>query len=272
MTFLEKDKDHLSEKEAAVYEEICDFKEADQGVVQWAADALDTRLESLADSLEDTRPGELLDTVAGVILELINDVSIWSVREKKIWENFEDAELEVTALEDLRDFSLEEIEEALGRLRLKYRLAASLQGMSVGSFGLAGALTGLPTLIAMSLRAIAEYATYYGFDVTSEPERPYVLMVLAVAASSGETRTELLDQVEEYALSAEKKGSSQAPMPSTSEVVDHLAVRLVRGKVSQTVPLAGALLGAGFNQAFVQHVCETAHQLLRQRWLIRRYQ
>jgi len=271
MTFFNKNKAELSGKEAQAYDEIRAFKKPDVGIKQWATEAVSGRLKSLAEYLEDSPPGDAIDTASAALLEIINDVSIWSVRESKIWEEFQDANLDVAGIEDIEKLSLEAIEEVLGRLSLKYRVAALVQGMSVGSFGLVGVLAGLPSIIAMSLRAIAEYATYYGFDVTSKSERPYVLMILAVAAASGEARQDLLKQVEDYGVSVEDGGEKRAAMPSTSEVVDHLAVRLVRGKMSQTIPLAGALIGASFNQAFVKHVCESAQQLLRERWLIRRY-
>lgn len=272
MTVLEEQKNRFSETEAEIYQEVRDFKADKGGVSEWTTEAIDDRLESLADRLGETSPGDAADKVAGAILNVINDVSIWSVREHKIWENFQDAGYEVESLEDVRRLDLDEVEDALGRLELKYRAAAFAEGVSVGAFGLVGILADLPTIVAMGLRAIAEYATYYGVDPTHPVERPFDLLVLAASAASGEARREVFARIDDYAASLDEAGSDEdLPAAVTSEVVEQLAVRLVRGKIGQSLPLAGALLGGSYNQAFVRHVCKTAHQVYRERWLLRRH-
>ena len=267
MSALEEHKQRFSPAEAEIYEQVRDFKAQEGGIGDWATEAVDERLESLADRLDETSPGETVDKVASAILDVINDVSIWSVRESKIWEEFRDEGYEVDDRDDVKILEIDQIEGALGRLELKYRAAAFIEGVSVGAFGLVGVFADLPTIVAMSLRAIAEYGTYYGFQVTHPVERPFALLVLATSTASGEARQDLLGRIEDYAASLDQPGSGErTPAVLTSEVV-----RLVRGKIAQSLPLVGALIGGSFNEAFVRHVCQTAHQIYRERWLLRRH-
>src|SRR5215204_3703609 len=52
-------------------------------------------------------------------------------------------------------------------LDVKYKGIALVEGAGAGSVGLLGIPPDIVALITLNLRAIGEYATYYGFDVSS---------------------------------------------------------------------------------------------------------
>ncbi|KXV74879.1 hypothetical protein AD951_00320 [Acetobacter malorum] len=52
------------------------------------------------------------------------------------------------------------------------------------------------------------------------------------------------------------------------EIAKSLGIRLTKAKLAQVVPMIGSVAGAGFNAYYVSKVCETAHHLYRERFII----
>ena len=48
-------------------------------------------------------------------------------------------------------------------------------------------------------------------------------------------------------------------------------MRLTKGKLAQLIPIAGAVVGAGFNAWYLNEVTHTAYMLYRERFLKERY-
>ena len=42
---------------------------------------------------------------------------------------------------------------------------------------------------------------------------------------------------------------------------------MTKGKLAQAIPIAGALVGGGFNAYFISNVCQAAYYLYRERFL-----
>ncbi|HBP16249.1 MAG TPA: hypothetical protein DEA08_00465, partial [Planctomycetes bacterium] len=74
-------------------------------------------------------------------------------------------------------------------------------------------------------------------------------------------------------LEPQKRAEKAAVLASlivTREAVKRIVSLLLSRKVFQAVPVAGAVIGAGFNYLFVQDVGNTAQQVYRRRWLHRK--
>ena len=71
---------------------------------------------------------------------------------------------------DVFKLDLEQVDAVVGRLDAKYTGLAFAEGAAAGAAGVPGLIADIPALVTLNLRAIAEYATYYGFDVASQRE------------------------------------------------------------------------------------------------------
>ena len=98
---------------------------------------------------------------------------------------------EVTRLDQVPHLDLQVIDKSIGWLDTKYEGIAIVEGAATGGvavvnplFALAAIPADLVALIALNLRAIGEYGTYCGFDMSSQEERLFALNILALASST----------------------------------------------------------------------------------------
>jgi hypothetical protein len=132
-------------------------------------------------------------------------------------------------------------------------------------------------LIALNLRAIAEYATYYGFDISSQQERLFAINLLGLASTyDDEAKQVAMTQLIKIARDVAKKQiwkdiEKTALIESIQIVARALGVRLAKAKLAQVVPVTGAVIGAGFNGYYTAKVCDAAYHLYRERFLAQKY-
>ncbi len=273
MTELDQHTDEFTTTEEHVFAQVQAFKGEEPGMVEKFQAGINRRLEAVADKIDDTQAGDIAEQAVDAVLDILHDQATWSVRQEHIFENFHEEGYSVDSLEDIGTLELDAIEETLDHLERKYGFAAFTEGAVAGSAGLPGVFVDLPAIVTISLRAINEYATYYGFDAGADEERPVAVLILAAAASVGESRQQLFERIAAYTRTLDNPTVAEGEVPDRvmSDVVQQLVTRLVRGKVAESLPLVGALVGGGFNRAFVRHVCETARRVYEERWLMRRY-
>ena len=132
--------------------------------------------------------------------------------------------LGVASLSEIHDLAVEDIDQVAGRLCFKYQAMAIGEGLGVGFAGLPPSVVDIPALIGLSMRALAEIAAYYGYDVSQTWEQKFALMVLVLAAGPHDTGAQI-----DYALGCSGPGTDHAP----------LSARL-RRQVTET--LVGALM------------------------------
>ncbi|NNE34048.1 MAG: EcsC family protein [Rhodothermales bacterium] len=218
-----------------------------------------------------------LDTLVAGILTKVNEVSQDFVQTKTIYVDLQRAGLRISSPGQAFDHDLRHIDRHTRGLPPKYQALATAEGASTGLIGAAGILPDILALTAINLRAVGEYASYYGFDVQSEEERLCTLNVLNVAAGGS-------DLQKEYALKPIVRASSsiakqqvlesagQAAMSSAiKRAVERLGITLTRKKVAQLMPIAGAVVGGSFNLYYTSKVCSTAYQFYRERFLVERH-
>jgi len=158
-------------------------------------------------------------------------------------------------------------------LDAKYKGIALVEGAGTGFVGLPGIPADIVALITLNLRAIGEYATYYGFDISSQEERLFAMNVLGLAssptdASKGLAMAQLVRIAQDVAKKRTWKELEQhAFVQLIQQLAKALSIRLTKAKLAQVVPVAGAAVGGGFNAYFTAKVCDAAYYLYRERFL-----
>ncbi|TBW10956.1 EcsC family protein [Azotobacter chroococcum subsp. isscasi] len=219
------------------------------------------------------------------ILGVINDGSQWSVRPEAILKEYEKtSDTKITNLRDIYNFDLSVVDRTIGWLDTKYEGLALIEGAAAGGASVlspAAALIAIPAdiaaLLTLNLRAIGEYATYCGFDISLPQERLFALNVLTYASSS-------TDQSKQIALAQLVRIARDVALRKTwkdlekhlfvqavKEIAQTLSIRLTKAKLANVIPAAGAVLGGGFNAYYTDKVCKAAFYLYRERFLAEKY-
>jgi hypothetical protein len=267
----------MLEAESAAVAEIEAFKNPKEGWFEKLGELADQPLDLAGGKAFESAVGDKFESVVAKVVDSLNDFASWSVREKAIFKRFEAAGRDVDAAEDVADVPLDEIMDTVGGLARKYRALGAAEGAVTGVAGALGIALDIPALVTLSLRAINEHATYFGFDIESPEERCYALLVLAVAATATDaTRLVALQEISEISKGmADPAPATDQERTITGALVERtahaLVVRLAKGKLAQVVPIVGSVVGGGYNSAFLAEVCKTARALYAERWLMRRH-
>lgn len=223
-------------------------------------------------------------TLSGT-LGLLNDVSQWTVRPQAVLEEYRKfAGPSVVTLSDIYTLDLLTVDRVIGWLDTKYEGIALAEGAAAGGAGTtnpAVALALIPTdvvaLIGLNLRAVGEYATYCGFDVSLQQERLFALNALAYASSPTDTAKQIaLAQLVRIARDVALRRTwreleNHAAVQAIQRISNALSIRLTKAKLAQMLPVAGAAIGGGFNAYYTNKVCNAAFYLYRERFLAEKY-
>ena len=218
----------------------------------------------------------------GGILKLLNDGAAATVRPTAIFAEFQPP---VLTLEDIANRDLEHVDRAIGFLSAKYASIALVEGTVAGGsttlLGPEAAVAAIPAdvvaLLGMTLRAVGEYATYTGFDIVKQEERLFALNVLGLASAPTDAAkvvamAQLVRIAKDVALKRTWKQLNEHAFVQVVQVIAKaLAIRLTKAKLGEVLPVAGAVIGGGFNAYFASRVCESAYFLYRERFLARKY-
>ena len=269
-----------SDYERRVHEQIQAWKNPGEGwfgqklsQIEWP-DRLSTVLKNAADA------AGLIDVITkalGGIVEVLGNVAAWTVRPEAVYEEFRNDGHDVRRPADLIVLDLEQVDKAVRWLDAKYTSLAFGEGAAAGTLGALGVIADIPALVSLNLRAIAEYATYYGFDVGSQRERLFAMHVLGLASSpSDSAKTHVMAQLAKIAADAAKKTTwktleERAFVRIIQQIARALGIRLTKAKLAQGVPIIGAVVGGGFNAYFTRRVCDAAYHLYRERFLAEKY-
>ena len=210
------------------------------------------------------------------IMSVCGDAAAITVRTSAIFKEFCSAGYEVSTHEHIREVPLEIIDRVVGYLDAKYKGLALTEGVITGVAGAPGIIADIPALSALTLRAVFEYATYYGFDISLQEERAYALEVLAYAATPVSAKSAvMIDLARIGSAAARKKTWDEISKTGLStlivNVAKQLGYRLTKAKLAQVVPYIGSVVAGGFNAKYTADVCESAYYLYRKRFLERKY-
>jgi len=264
--------------EEAAIREIDAWRNPVEGPFDKVSRSLSSAIDETTDLLRKV-PGVnwTFDTLIAGILARLNDFSHELVWTDAVYLDLQRAGLRINTPGQAFDHDLEQIDRRTIDLISKYRALATAEGASTGYVGAAGILPDILALTAINLRAVGEYACYYGFDVSLDVERLNALNVLNVAAGGGDfNKGFALRPVARASLSIAKQqlieSAGQAAMTGAiKRAVERLGVTLTRKKLAQLMPVAGAVVGGTFNLFYTAKVCTTAYHLYRERFLEERH-
>lgn len=234
------------------------------------------------------KAGDLLLSTPGVgdairlsiqgLIGVCNDLSQWSVQKDVIYSEFRKAGYNGIKKEaDVFTIELKDVDKIVGWLDAKYKGIALAEGAATGAVGLPGIPPDLVALITLNLRAIGEYATYYGFNIHLQEERLFAMNVLGLASSPTDSSKGMaMAQLVKIAQDVAKKRTwkeleKHAFVQVIQQIGKALGVRLTKAKLAQILPAAGAVVGGGFNAYFTSKVCDAAYYLYRERFLAEKY-
>jgi len=236
------------------------------------ARAMDWLMRPVDWAVEQTVPTHLVDQVSeaiGNFLSLLNDATKWTVDLTGILSEAKKKGVHSDALEDLRTEPLETLDEVSKSLFTQSTITAALSGGGTGLGGAALIVADIPLLFVINLHLIQKIGAAYGFPMTGPEHGPIVLSIFnAAAANSREARSGALHEIGIAAASYASGGSYEGRVrgvlsDQSRHVPRELAKNLVGRKLLQTVPLAGAAVGAGVNYWFTRETAETSYMLFR---------
>jgi uncharacterized protein (DUF697 family) len=269
---------NLSSYERKARREIDDFKNPDRGFFSKAVEAVNKPIDAVGDFALDNKVGDAVSKAVKGIMELLNDGSSYTVQTEAVCEKYRDEGYRsVREPEDIRDVPLEDIEKVVGYLGTKYKSMGFAEGGAAGVAGAAGIAADIPALMGIALRAVNEYATYYGFDITRQQERAVVMRILLAASSPTQaSKQAMLAQLTKISVKVAKKKTwkelqKHLSVKAIKKIAEKLGIRLTKAKLAQVVPVIGAGVGGGYNAWYVAAVTKTAQMTYRERYLIEKY-
>ncbi len=218
-----------------------------------------------------------IDNVISGLLRLTNEIVQDFVWRDIIHSEFRKAGLAVQNREDILKLDLKDIDRVMEGLDTKYRAVAAAEGAVAGYTGAAGIVPDIVALVSINLRAAGEYAVYCGFDTSQEVERLFALQILDAVSQPS-------DAAKQIALAPVMRLSQRLARQQALEVIEQqalvraiqnatraLGIQLTRAKLADIVPVVGAFIGSGFNAYYTSKVCDTAHNIYRERFLLAKY-
>ena len=238
-----------SDYEDRAREQIRRWKKPDQGwfgqtmgQIGWPVDRV---RELIGNAAAATGLNEVLAKALAGTLRVFGDAAAWAVRRDAVYAEFREEGHDVHGHADVFRLDLEQVDAVVGRLDAKYTGLAFAEGAAAGAAGVPGLIADIPALVTLNLRAIAEYATYYGFDVASQRERVFAMNVLGLASSpSDAAKAPVMSQLARIAADAAKKKTwktleKHVFVEVVQQIARALGIRLTKAKVT------GYRVGAG---------------------------
>ena len=222
-------------------------------------------------------PEEKMDQASDRVMQFLNtlnETSIWTYEEEDLLKEARRQGLSENALEALREQPLERLDPLARHFFKQNTILAAIEG---GGTGLGGAVlitADIPLLFTINLRLIQQIAGSYGFPLGRPDYRFLVLSIYNAAAAA--TQVAKNDAMREVSVAAATlaSGSKYQGRPPSGTVRDQsrnlsreIAKNLVGRKLAQTIPIAGAAVGAGVNYWFTKQTAETAYMLCRHLYL-----
>lgn len=258
--------------------EIHIWKSPDIGWLGKQMESLSWRIDKVGNLLMDNMVGNIINKSIKGIVSVSNDLAQWTVRPGAIFKEFRDAgHNHISDITHVQSLQLKEVDKVIGWLGAKYKGVALMEGASTGAAGLPGIPIDIVSLITLNFRAIGEFATYCGFDISTQHERLFVMNILALASSPSDASKELaLAQLVRIAKDVAKRKAwrdleNHAFVVIIQNIAKALGIRLTKAKLAQFIPIFGGVVGAGFNVYYTSRVCDAAYFLYRERFLARKY-
>lgn len=278
MTTNEKINDHIA-YEAKVREDIEAWKNPDKSVLDKTLSVINKPIAQAGDALMNAPQfGDALTKATEQSITALNDAANWTLNTQDVIDAYQNesdiAGSSITTFSDIERLPIAVVDKQVELFKSKYVALTSAQGVTTGVAGWVGIPADVVGLITANLRAIGEYATYYGFDINNKGEQLFAMSLLAVATSaSAEERKAALDNTDAMVKDPQTQAFNQVNEEVMSRVVRQTATKvatnMVKTKAAQIIPAVGAVVAGGVNASYTASVCEAAYQCYRERFLDR---
>ena len=264
-------------EERALEETEAFFRSAEEGLLGRMSRTLFKPVEVMSERLVPDRVLELAGQGVEQVLKGIATLSDQTLSTERVLKAAR-AHAEVDTLAELSRLDLQLLDQLAEVQQGEHETLAALEGAGCGVGGVALLAADIPLLLGVSLRTVRQIGAAYGIDPQSPGEGVIAFKVFELACGGTRDRyAQLLElealQDELDGLEPQKRAEKAAVLASlivTREAIKRVVSLLLSRKVFQAVPVAGAVIGAGFNYLFVQDVGNTAQQVYRRRWLHRK--
>ncbi len=272
-------RDTLTPYEQNALREIMDWKSPGVSRLTGFMKVINKPTEKVADLVMDAPGvGLIIDKTFSGLVGLLSGAASWSVGTSSVLADYQKHGFQnISDLGDIAPLSLQDVERVLGSPAAKYKALAVAEGAALGVLGAVSIPADIVAVISLSLRAIGEYAAYYGFDPAAQSERLFAVNILSLISSPTDNgRHAALGRLIKISKSVAKrrawKNIEQSVFTSIVErIARALGVRLTRAKLAQFLPVAGAVVDSGFNILYTGKICVAAKQLYRERFLARQF-
>ncbi len=237
--------------------------------VNWAMSPVDWLMDRMAPEGLVDRLGEGVEQG----LAVVSDASEWTHDAGDLLKKARARGLDAEHVEDLRHEPLAELDPLARSLFTQNAVLAAVEGGGTGMGGLVLLAADVPLLFGINFRLIQQIGTAYGFPLRGPSFRPLALSVFNVAASGArEARNEALREVSVAASAFAEDRAYRGRVTGVfrdqnRHVPREIAKNLAGRKLAQSVPVAGAAVGAGINYWFTTETAETAYMLFRALYL-----
>ena len=226
--------------------------------------------------VERAVPEEMIEQAGEAVeefLAVLNEASKWTIDARDVLAAAKRKGLDVETVEDLRDESLEQLDMLARGYFTENTVLAAIEGGGTGLGGIFFIAADIPLLFTINFRLIQQISGVYGFPMTSPEYRPIVLSIYNAAASGErEARNAALREVSvaaaAFANDITYKGRVRGTFHDQNRHIPReIAKNIVGRKLLQTIPLAGAAIGAGINYWFTNETAQTAYMFFRALYL-----
>ena len=242
----------------------------------WATRAFDWTMQPVDWAARQAAGPEVLaraEEAVGDSLARLSDASKWTYEPEDVLEKARSQGLEAGDVPALRHRALDELDELARSFFNQNALLAALEGGSMGLGGAVLIVADVPLLFTIGFRLIQQIGAAYGFPMRGPEARPLVLSAFNVAASG--TSAAKADALREISVAASSFAGGQPYRGRVSGTFERqnrhlpreIAKNLVGRKLGQTIPVAGAAVGAGVNYWFARQTAQAAFMLFRALWL-----
>ncbi|NKC14046.1 MAG: EcsC family protein [Gammaproteobacteria bacterium] len=259
----------LSEYEREVQREIDRWQRGDSSLLRQVFDIAMTPFDWLTEHMVPAAAIEQADNAVAKFFSLLSNASEWSVTPDTVIAQAKDLGLEVASVAGLRKLDLEQLDPLARAQFTQSELAAAIQGGGMGLGGVALIVADIPVLFAINLRLIQRVAAAYGFDLRGPQYRPIVMCVFNVAACGDvDSRHQALREVSVAASALSGSGGYKGRVSGTffaqnRNIPREIAKQVIGRKLAQTIPIAGAAVGAGINYWFTRQTAQASFMVLR---------
>ena len=259
----------LTAYEREAQREIERWQRGDDSLFRQMFNAAMTPLDWLSEQMISPEMLDQADSLVGKFFAVLGDASEWTVTPDTVAAEAKALGIAVDSVAGLRECDLESLDRLARSQFADSTLAAAVQGGGMGLGGVALVLADIPLLFAINLRLTQRVAAAYGFDLRGPEYRPLVMCVFNVAASgAAAARHQALREASVAASALSGPGDYQGRVSGSfaaqnRHIPREIAKHVVSRKLAQTIPVAGAAVGAGINYWFTTQTADAAYMIMR---------